>query len=265
MKLRKIIFTLAVVVVMGVMSIIPAAVSAATIGDCILTGYNYMGNEGAKISTYDGPDSQKDYFLAQPLKYIFENGSSDMWGYSWIKFDNLSETTVESAYLVLDLLGVGAMAIDDASVQYPATLDIYSPGDIDVEDLTGNSELRETLRNNLYHTETDEQTGETVDVFAEALMDTIVMTINGTYYIDITEIYNAWVTGEIENNGLVLVSTSENGSEYPFGKVGAKFASFNSEEGNAPYISTSCVPIPGTAWLLGGGLFGLIGLCRRYN
>lgn len=228
---------------------------ADVIGDCSLTGYTYMGGGSSRLSVSDGPDSQKDYFLAQPLFYV-EGVSSNMWGFGWIKFDNLSETTVEHAYMVLDLLGVGAMETADASADYPATLDLYSPGSVDAEDLAGSEswDLRTSLKDSLFPSGTP-------------LMDTITMSANGTYYIDITQIYNGWVTGTIENNGLILVSYSENemaGSST--GCVGAQFASFNSQEGHVPYISTtntSSVPVPGTILLLGTGLAGLTGMVRR--
>jgi hypothetical protein len=261
MKLRKAIILLSATLLVSSLAFIHTA-SAAMIGDCILSGYAYMG-AGSRQSTPDGPDDQKDYFLAQPLEYIYETEvdgvfySVDMWGYAWLKFDNLSTETVDSAYLALDLLGVGGMFIEDASEEYPATLDIYSPGDIDVADLHGDDEdtealaLRETLKNTLYSG-------------GQSLTGAIVMPENGAYYIDITNIYNDWVTGEADNNGLILVSDSENGSGYPLGVVGAQFASFGNETGNTPYItSVNPVPVPGAVWLLGSGLLGMIGLRRR--
>lgn len=261
MKLRKSIILLSAALLISGLAVINTA-SAAMIGDCILTGYAYMGG-GSRESTPDGPDGQRDYFLSQPLEYLYETEvdgvfySEDMWGYAWLKFDNLSAETVESAYLALDLLGVGGMFIEDASEEYPATLDVYSPGNIDVADLHGDDEdtealaLRETLKNTLYSD-------------GQSLTGTIVMPENGAYYIDITGIYDDWVTGAAENNGLILVSYSENGSGYPLGIVGAKFASFGNETGNAPYItSVNPVPVPGAVWLLGSGLAGLAGLGRR--
>lgn len=226
------------------------------IGDCTITGYAFMGGSG-KQSTSDGLNpNQRNYFKAQPLEYLYEG--NDMWGYAWLKFDNLSETTVDSAYLALDLLGVGGMAVEDASVDYPGLVSIYSPGDIDVADLWASDAnpdaaaaaqaLRITLHDNLLE--------------STALVANFTMTSNGTHYIDITEIYNAWVTGDIANNGLALVSNSENGTG-EIGSVGAMFAGFNNPDGNAPYITTSPVPVPGAVWLLGSGILGMIGLRRR--
>jgi hypothetical protein len=226
------------------------------IGDCTITGYAFMGGSG-KQSTSDGLNpSQRTYFKAQPLTYMYEG--TDMWGYAWLKFDNLSETAVDSAYLALDLLGVGGMAVEDASADYPGLVSIYSPGNIDVADLWASDAnpdaaaaaqaLRITLHDNLL-----EDT---------ALVADFIMPSNGTWYIDITDIYNAWVTGEAENNGLALVSNSENDSG-EIGSVGAMFAGFNNPSGNAPYITASPVPVPGAVWLLGSGLAGLIGLRRR--
>jgi hypothetical protein len=253
MRFKKSIILFVTAILISGLALVHTA-SAGIIGDCTMTGYVYMSNYGTQLST---AESGNDYFLAQPLTYDFMGG--DMWGYSYLKFDNLSDATVESAYLVLDLLGVGGMAVTDATEAYPATLDIYNPGDVDVVDIHGvdvadlddSKLLRAVVRDELLK-------GETI-------VDRVTMPSNGTYYIDITEIYNAWVEGEIDNNGLVLASNSPNVLEAQgyLGAVGAKFASFNSEYGNAPYIST--VPVPGAVWLLGSGFLGIVGLRRLRN
>lgn len=260
MKFRKNILAVSIALFISVMGLIPMALASTStddvIGNCTLTGYSYMGGK-AKISTSDALNPyQRDYFIAEPLTFMY--GTTDMWGYAWLKFEVLSDTTVESAYLALDLLAVGGMVMEDASAEYPGVVDIYSPGDVDVTDLWASSanteaaEAAEALRVSLHDTLLE----------SDPLLN-VVMSSNGTYYIDITELYNGWVTGEIENNGIILVGTGQNSSD-EIGNIGAMFAGFNSDEGNAPYITTTApVPVPAGLWLLGSGLIGLIGLRRR--
>jgi hypothetical protein len=200
--------------------------------DVTLTGYTFMGGSGTKITTADSPDP--DYMLAQPLKYVYyaneDSAGEDMWGYAWIKFGEIGTDTVEQAYLVLDLLGVGGMYIEDASEAYPGVLHIYSPGDTDVADIVGEDvggeddvELRTAKKNALLN--------ET------PLVADYTMNSNGTYYVDITDIYNNWVSGTA-NNGLILVSDSENSNpDGELGPIGTKYASLGSTDGLAPYIT----------------------------
>ncbi|WP_319523073.1 VPLPA-CTERM sorting domain-containing protein [uncultured Desulfosarcina sp.] len=231
MKLRKSIAALIVALLIGGFAITGTA-SADVIGDCTLAGYTFMG--GGFAYTND----TKDYLLAQPLEYYY--GESNYWGYGWLKFD-IGTETVDSAYLVLDILGSGSMSITDLSEENVGDLSIYSAGTTDVDDLADDSTARSNLQSTLY------------DDDGSLLLATLdSMTSNGLYYIDITDIYNSWVSGT-DNNGLVLVSD-----------LGLKIAGIGSEEGSAPYISTTnAVPVPAAAWLLGSGLLGLVGLRRR--
>jgi hypothetical protein len=232
-KWLKATMVLVIALLIGGLATAPMA-SADIIGDATLTGYTFMGGGSAYVSTPEGPNA-KDYFLAQPLV----ESSAGYWGYGWMKFDNLETQTVDSAYLVVDLLGVGAMNITPATPENPGILDIYTPGAIDVADLGDDAALRATLQGNLAGT--------------APLVDAFTMTSNGTYYIDITDIYNGWVDGSITNNGLVF-SALDDGD-------GTKYASFGSPDGSAPFVSS--VPVPGAVWLLGGGLLALVGLRRR--
>ncbi len=225
-----------VMLLIGSLVILNTTVSAEILGEANLTGYTYMGGGSANTSTPDGPDSQKDYVSAQPIDYYF--GVANFWGYGWTKFDVGTET-VSSAYLVLDLLGVGNMGASDASESNPGILDIYSPGTTDVADLGVDEGLRTSLHDSLSGT--------------TPFVNDFTMTANGTYFIDITSIYNGWVDGTIANNGLILSTNVDNS--------GPRFASFGNADGNAPYISS--VPVPGAFLLMGFGLVGLIGFTRR--
>jgi hypothetical protein len=198
-------------------------VNATVIGDCNLTGYTFMGGGIAYTNTSES--HAKDYFLAQSLE-------GDYWGYGWVELNVSSETTVDSAYFVFDLLGVGSMSFADATEENPATLDIYSAGGTDTSSLGDSPALRSTLQGTLYAEES-------------SLTGTLIMASNGTYCVDITNLYNACVTDGVENIGLIFVSE------------GSKYASFGNEGGGVPYISTevagTLVPEPATIALLGLG------------
>ena len=233
MKLRKTIMLLVIALLVGTMATAGPAM-ADIIGDCSLTGYTFMGG-GIAYTNANG----KDYLLAQPLV----EESQDYWGYGWLKFENLSTETVASAYLAVDVLGSGSMNIEDLSATNVGDLSIYSPGTTDVDDLGSDSTLRSTLQSTL--------SSDDGSLFLDS--DTN-MTSNGLYYLDITDLYNGWVTGDADNNGLVLVSD-----------IGIKMAGIGSTEGTTPYITTSAVPVPGAVWLMITGLLGTVGLRRKRN
>lgn len=240
--LRQKIITCVVATIIGGLAFTQSG-SAATI-DCSLTGYTFMGGASAYVSTPDGPTGQT-YFLAQPLNYHMGDPPANMWGCGWIKFNDIKDPTVESAYLYFDLLGVGAMGTTPASENNPANLAIYSAGDIDVADLVGGGtseedwDLRWNLRDNLD---------------ASSPLCTITMTANGRYSVDITDLYNSWVTGATANNGLVFTAPDQG--------AGSKYAGFGNASGNAPYISTASVPEPSSLLLLAMGM-GALALLKK--
>lgn len=211
---------------------------ADVIGDCSLTGYTFMGGSGVYVSTPEGPNA-KDYFRAQSLNWDYSG--TNMWGYGWAKFENIATEPVESAYVVFDLLANGSMSDDPVTPEEPAELYLYDAGTIDVEDLEYGSDLLLELRDNL-----DE---------GGVVLDFLTMTSVGTYSIDITDLYNSWVTDGDSNHGVVFVAPDDGN--------GGKYASFDNADGVAPYVSTVPVPEPGTMGLLVCGAVGLFVRRRR--
>ncbi len=285
MKFKRICIALAMI---GLL--ITGTASAEVIGEAIMTGYTYMNGQGS-VTTY--PEDAKDYFVVSALEVFGADGDADLWGYAWVKFDVLATETVESAYLVIDLLGTGSMTGGNppaTTTDLPAYLDVYDPGDVDVEGLTvygedgyGSSEA-----------------AAQVEALKDALLDetpvsSLTMTASGTYSIDITELYNSWVLDPDSNNGIVLASgyvydgwipenvTNEWINSLTYEEYhayvqeildtaalsGSVYASFDRDGANAPYISTtvvtSAVPVPGAFCLLCFGLVGLAGLRRARN
>ena len=228
---KKIILTMCLVGAFSVSSM------ATTIGECTLTGYTFMGGWGAHTN------KDRDYFLADPLVYM-DNGYN-WWGYGWVKFGNLEDTPVASAYIVFDLLGVGGMRKKPASESDPAILYLYDPGSIDVEALGGNDDNAATLREQLQQ----DLTAPGVEPIA-----TITMTSNGTYSVDIADLYNSWVAGD--NHGVVFAAPDN-------GKA-SKYAGFNNANGNVPYISTVPVPEPISLLVLTSGIPWLLTLRKKH-
>ncbi len=192
-----------------------SAAWADVIGDCSLTGYTFMGGGSAYTSTPDGPANQRDYFTASSLNWDY-NGTN-MWGYAWVKFDNLTVSPVAGAHLTFEIFGIGAMGdATPPSEETPAILTVYDPGVIDVADLGGSSNLRSTLRDNL-------------DA-AGIVIDTLTMSAGGAYSIDITDLYSAWLADPDSNHGLVFVAPDDGDA--------SRYVGFGSDAGDAPYISS---------------------------
>ncbi len=211
-----------------------ATASAANIGDCTVTGYTFMGDTMAVYSSTPAGPNAKDYFLATSL--TGGGFGPSMWGLAWAKFENLSVTPVTSAYLMLDLQGVGMMSAAPASPSNPCDLTVYvSPSDAaTLGDEAPPSATRAAAKDTLL--------GDTIGMYTVASLPSI--TANGTLAIDITNLYNGWVMG-MPNKGLIFAS-----------EAGARLASFGHQTGAAPYIST--VPEPAAMALLGCGALAMI-------
>ena len=250
MNLRKGLMALATALTVSVFAF--AGTALADTYSASSTSYAFMGGQFN--------NSESNYFISGPLEYDFTG--TNMWGYSTIKFSDIGTEAVGRAYLNLELQGVGSMNYAPASGEFPAVVDVYSPGSTDV------AGLDQAGAATLYADLAAAETGTT------AFLTSVTMTSNGVWAIDITDIYNAWATGAIANNGLILTcaSPNENEASGTIGAVGAVFTGLSGvgKSGSglaggttAPYIETSAVPVPGTLLLLGTGLVGLVGFRRR--
>ncbi len=206
-------FPLLSVVFASILGGLPLSASADSF-DGTLTGYTFMGGASAYAN--------RDYFLVGSLNYDYSG--ANYWGCAWLKFDNLGASPVPSARLDLNLLGVGSMSFVPATPENPAVVNVYSAGDIDVAGLAGSRDLRDELRDALD---------------ASAPLATVTMTADGAHSLDITSLYNSWVSGTAANHGIVLAA--------PDNGLGSKFAGVGAV--GAPSIHT--VPEPGTVVLVG--------------
>jgi hypothetical protein len=243
MKLRKTFLYFSLALMVGALTLANAVSAATTTYNATLTGYTYEG--GAEVYTSSGNASgenvNSDYFVAGPQKYI---RGADTYAYSWLKFEDIGTQIAESAYLTLELIGVGsATDYEDVTGFANGLLLDATCSDIDVAEFVDNADAL---------TETRRQINQTMMGF----VNDVVMLENGIYTIDITSVYNYWVTGDIENTGLLLYTDTDNYES-------AIFASTSGKLGVAPTLTVSAVPVPGAVWLLGSGLVGLIGLRRR--
>ena len=222
MKVRTIIMAWVLASLVGGLVLVNTAAADESTYPCTLAGYVYMGGMGFNINN-------AQYFIAGPMEYYYSG--TDYWGFAFIKFDTIGTEEVEHAYLMIELLKVGSMHLEDASEGYPGEVDLYSPGDTDVADLSS-AEDATTLHNTLKASSTP-------------FVADYTMPANGAYTIEITDIYNAWVRGDQDNNGLILISESENsnsGGDNPgnnLGPVGTQYAGLDGSLGTAPYIAFS--------------------------
>lgn len=198
----------------------------ASLGDLERTGYTAMGGSvmGNPLGYITQETGDKDYVLLQPLDGGV-NGPS-LWGYAWMKFTNLSTTTVDAAHLVLNQLPGSGMGYSEPTAENPVTFYIHNVT-ADVADITIDTAVMSEFLNT--HV-------------LETPAITALITSPGVFTVDITDIYNSWVTGN--NYGMVLSGAG-------------KFASIGNANGAAPYL----VPEPATLAILGLG--GLLGLRKR--
>ena len=222
MMLKKMIIALAAVLLTGVLAFSNTAFAEDGPYECTLTGYSFMGGSGFKTN--------QGYFIATPMEYWFSG--TDMYGFAFLKFDTIGTETVEKAYLNLDLVSVGAMDLMDATDAFPGFVDVYSPGNTDVASFTSVADT------NALHAVLK------ADPAKYHITRSVAMTSNGVWAIDITELYNSWVTGTIPNNGIILYSNSVNAHEAggTIGAVGTKYAGLDGSNGKKPLITFSIAP-----------------------
>lgn len=202
--------------------------NAETICEASLTGYTFMGGGSA----YTNP--AKDYFMTgNPDK------DGTMWGFGWLKFEDLPTESVDAAYLNLEVYQDMNGTLTSAN---PMDVAIYAVS-ADVADIIGTDA-----------TGTGITTADFKDDYiADSAVASTTITGAGIYSWDITSLVNGWIAGDA-NNGLVVTgwdSTSTVGFVHPY------FAGLSSSNGMSPTLSTSAVPEPSTIALI----FSAIACC----
>lgn len=198
--------------------------AGAALGDLERTGYTAMGGSvmGNPLGYITQQPGDRDYVLLQPLDGVMH--SPDMWGYAWMKFDVTATAPVDSAFLVLNQLPGDGMGNVEPTPENPVDFFIHSVS-ADVAGITIDTAVMEDFKNN--------------NVVAIPEITASILS-PGVFSVDITDIYNGWITGD--NYGIVLSGAG-------------KFSSIGHPDGDAPYLSTTVVPEPTTVALLGlGGL-----------
>ncbi|AQQ09855.1 hypothetical protein L21SP3_01674 [Sedimentisphaera cyanobacteriorum] len=199
----------------------------ASLGDLERTGYTAMGGsvQGSPLGHISQEPGDRDYVLLQPL----DGGmyGPEMWGYAWMKFDVTATAPVDSAFLVLNQLPGDGMGYVEPTPENPVDFSIHSVN-ADVAGITIDTAVMENFKNN--------------NVVAIPEITASILS-PGVFSVDITDIYNGWITGD--NYGMVLSGAG-------------KFSSIGHPDGDAPYLSTTVVPEPATV-----ALFGLGGLLFR--